>query len=101
IGRVTGFWTGHCGLGMACAGRIGVGLGAVVFSVLLALNAKFHLCHDCYSASYRHGPLPRTGMGTSWRWVKMRTMMVSLRTIIFSLGLMSWKPEGSRDHFSL
>ncbi|XP_034874885.1 type III endosome membrane protein TEMP [Mirounga angustirostris] len=38
---------------------VGVILGAVVLSLLIALAAKCHLCRK-YRASYRHRPLPRT-----------------------------------------
>ncbi|XP_032270630.1 type III endosome membrane protein TEMP [Phoca vitulina] len=38
---------------------VGVVLGAVVLSLLIALAAKCHLCRK-YRASYQHRPLPRT-----------------------------------------
>lgn len=41
---------------------VGIVLGAVVLSLLIALAAKCHLCRKYY-ASYRHRPLPRTGKG--------------------------------------
>ncbi|KAB0385746.1 hypothetical protein FD755_000702 [Muntiacus reevesi] len=41
---------------------VGVALGAVVLSLLIALAAKCHLCHK-YRASYQHRPLPETGKG--------------------------------------
>ncbi|EFB30290.1 hypothetical protein PANDA_015133, partial [Ailuropoda melanoleuca] len=41
---------------------VGVVLGAVVVSLLIALAAKCHLCRK-YRASYQHHPLSRTGKG--------------------------------------
>ncbi|XP_012789428.2 type III endosome membrane protein TEMP [Sorex araneus] len=41
---------------------VGVVLGAVVLSLLIALAAKCHLCRK-YRASYQHRQLPRTGKG--------------------------------------
>ncbi|XP_016045049.1 type III endosome membrane protein TEMP [Erinaceus europaeus] len=38
---------------------VGVVLGAVVLSLLIALAAKCHLCRK-YRASYQHHPLPAT-----------------------------------------
>uniref|UniRef100_A0A4X1W7R0 Uncharacterized protein n=1 Tax=Sus scrofa TaxID=9823 RepID=A0A4X1W7R0_PIG len=67
---------------------VGVVLGAVVLSLLIALAAKCHLCRK-YRASYQHRPLSGTGKGTAPRWVKRR-MMASSRTITFSPGLAGW-----------
>lgn len=41
---------------------VGVVLGAVILSLLIALAAKCHLCRK-HRASYQHRPLPRTGKG--------------------------------------
>ncbi|XP_053438755.1 type III endosome membrane protein TEMP-like [Nycticebus coucang] len=41
---------------------VGVVLGVVVLSLLIALAAKCHFCHQYY-ASYRHHLLPETGGG--------------------------------------
>lgn len=41
---------------------VGVVLGAVVLSLLIALAAKCHLCRK-YRISYQHRPLPRTRKG--------------------------------------
>ncbi|XP_032733397.1 type III endosome membrane protein TEMP [Lontra canadensis] len=41
---------------------VGVVLGAVVLSLLIALAARCHVCRK-YRASYQHRPLPRTGKG--------------------------------------
>ncbi|XP_004679520.1 PREDICTED: type III endosome membrane protein TEMP [Condylura cristata] len=41
---------------------VGVVVGAVVLSLLIALAAKCHLCRKYY-ASYRHRQLPRPGKG--------------------------------------
>ncbi|XP_023442106.1 type III endosome membrane protein TEMP [Dasypus novemcinctus] len=39
---------------------VGVLLGAVVLSLLIALAAKCHLCRQ-YRTSYQHHPLPKSG----------------------------------------
>ncbi|XP_006153797.1 type III endosome membrane protein TEMP [Tupaia chinensis] len=42
---------------------VGVVVGAVVLSLLIALAAKCHFCRQ-YRASYQHRPLPRSGRGS-------------------------------------
>ncbi|XP_007951224.1 type III endosome membrane protein TEMP [Orycteropus afer afer] len=79
---------------------VGVVLGAVVLSLLIALAAKCHLCRR-YHASYRHRPLPETGKRNCPEVGEDEDDDGFIEDNYIQPGAGGLGPEGSRDHFSL
>lgn len=78
---------------------VGVVLGAVVLSLLIALAAKCHLCRK-YRASYQHRPLSGTGKGNRPQ-VGEEEDDGFIEDNYIQPGASGLGLEGSRDHFSL
>uniref|UniRef100_H0Y1C2 Type III Endosome Membrane Protein n=1 Tax=Otolemur garnettii TaxID=30611 RepID=H0Y1C2_OTOGA len=79
---------------------VGVVLGAVVLSCLIALAAKCHLCCQYY-ASYRHRPPSETGRGNHPELVEDEDDDGFIQDSYIQPGTGELGTEGSRDHFSL
>ncbi|KAK2106581.1 hypothetical protein P7K49_016095 [Saguinus oedipus] len=79
---------------------VGVVLGAVVLSLLIALAAKCHLCRR-YHASYRHRPLPETGRRGHPQVAEDEDDDGFIEDNYIQPGTGELGTESSRDHFSL
>lgn len=79
---------------------VGVVLGAVVLSLLIALAAKCHLCRK-YRASYQHHQLPRPGKGVHPEVGEDEDDDGFIEDNYIQPGAGGLGTEGSRDHFSL
>ncbi|XP_004591560.2 type III endosome membrane protein TEMP [Ochotona princeps] len=79
---------------------VGVLLGAVVISVLIALAAKCHLCRR-YRASYQHHPLPETRRDHHLEVGEIEDDDGFIEDNYIQPGAGELGTEGSRDHFSL
>uniref|UniRef100_A0A8C3W6V4 Chromosome 1 open reading frame 210 n=1 Tax=Catagonus wagneri TaxID=51154 RepID=A0A8C3W6V4_9CETA len=79
---------------------IGVVLGAVVLSLLIAVAAKCHLCRK-YRTSYQHRPLSGTGKGVRPEVGEEEDDDGFIEDNYIQPGVGGLGLEGSRDHFSL
>ncbi|KAM6217018.1 type III endosome membrane protein TEMP [Rhynchocyon petersi] len=79
---------------------VGVVLGAVVLSLLIALAAKCHLCRQ-YHASYQHHPLPETRKRNCPEVGEDEDDDGFIEDNYIQPGVGGLGPEGDRDHFSL
>lgn len=79
---------------------VGVVLGAVVLSLLIALAAKCHLCRK-YRASYQHRPLSGTVKGVRPEVGEDEDDDGFIEDNYIHPGVGGLGTEGSRDHFSL
>ncbi|XP_053516192.1 type III endosome membrane protein TEMP [Artibeus jamaicensis] len=79
---------------------LGVVLGAVVLSVLIALVAKCHLCHK-YLTSYQHRRLPETRKGICPEMGEDEDDDGFIEDNYIQPGAGGLGTEGSRTHFSL
>ncbi|XP_006886681.1 PREDICTED: putative uncharacterized protein C1orf210 homolog [Elephantulus edwardii] len=79
---------------------VGVVLGAVVLSLLIALAAKCHLCRQ-YHASYQHHPLPESRKRNCPEIGEDEDDDGFIEDNYIQPGVGGLGPEGGRDHFSL
>lgn len=79
---------------------VGVVLGAVVFSLLIALAAKCHLCRK-YRTSYQHRPLPETRKGVCPEVGEDEDDDGFIEDNYIQPGVSGLGTEGGRNHFPL
>lgn len=79
---------------------VGVVLGAVVLSVLVAVAAKCHLCRR-YRASYQHRPLPGTRGDRRPEVGEIEDDDGFIEDNYIQPGASELGTEGNRDPFSL
>lgn len=79
---------------------VGVVLGAVVLSLLIALAAKCHLCRK-FRASYQHHPLPETRKTICPEVGEDEDDDGFIEDNYIQPGASGLGTEGGRNHFSL